>query len=319
MKKKVFITTVLAVIVVMVPSSSRGEYSFGQWAVDTGLAADVTTVEAQSQGITSLDGLSDYPNIEVLVLSNNPITRIKVDDFAGMHIGEMLLSATDITIIETGAFSEMQNLYRLYLNDKIPLENKFLNWRGAKFRNLTALTIKDLSVTTIDLSFAELTQSAFDAMMTGGGAAFIGMGELNSISEINFTNADLSGVTQFNQMYSMTNLQTLNLANTLFAPSVISGNYQEVVVLANALEQQGILSFLTIDFAVYAARQSYWDDWDAQPLNELTVVFAVPGRDCTAPIRGDMNNDCKIDFKDLADIVSRWLECNLEPEDLCWQ
>ena len=70
----------------------------------------------------------------------------------------------------------------------------------------------------------------------------------------------------------MDTLQTLNLTNSKFSNAITSANYQEIVELVNALEQQGILSFLTIDQSLYTARQGYFDDWDAQPLNELTVV-----------------------------------------------
>jgi hypothetical protein len=34
---------------------------------------------------------------------------------------------------------------------------------------------------------------------------------------------------------------------------------------------------------------------------------------CTSPIEGDVTNDCSIDFLDLAIMASHWLECNLSP------
>ena len=40
---------------------------------------------------------------------------------------------------------------------------------------------------------------------------------------------------------------------------------------------------------------------------------------CTSPINGDLNDDCKVDFFDLALLVSNWLECNLEPPSACWE
>jgi len=71
-----------------------------------------------------------------------------------------------------------------------------LNWRGAKFRDLTFLTIKQLDITKVDLSFSELSQNAFDFMMTGGGSAFVGMAEKGSIAEITFANANLSDISK---------------------------------------------------------------------------------------------------------------------------
>jgi len=46
-------------------------------------------------------------------------------------------------------------------------------------------------------------------------------------------------------------------------------------------------------------------------------VLFVSG--CSGPIVGDLNSDCKVDFKDIALIGENWLECNLKPEELCLQ
>lgn len=40
--------------------------------------------------------------------------------------------------------------------------------------------------------------------------------------------------------------------------------------------------------------------------------------ECSAPLKGDLNLDCKVDFADLAELVNEWLDCNLEPVSLCW-
>ena len=55
--------------------------------------------------------------------------------------------------------------------------------------------------------------------------------------------------------------------------------------------------------------------------NALTwSAHGVPGLICTAPIPGgDVNDDCMLDFVDLAIIFSHWLECNLNPPEACWQ
>jgi hypothetical protein len=39
---------------------------------------------------------------------------------------------------------------------------------------------------------------------------------------------------------------------------------------------------------------------------------------CTAPIVGDLNGDCKVDYEDFAIIASHWLKCNLDPPSACW-
>jgi hypothetical protein len=40
---------------------------------------------------------------------------------------------------------------------------------------------------------------------------------------------------------------------------------------------------------------------------------------CTQRPAMDFNDDCKVDFKDLAIFMQSWLECNLVPPEACWQ
>ena len=40
---------------------------------------------------------------------------------------------------------------------------------------------------------------------------------------------------------------------------------------------------------------------------------------CKEPIVGDLNNDCKVDLKDLDMLSDVWLKCNLEPQEVCWE
>lgn len=48
------------------------------------------------------------------------------------------------------------------------------------------------------------------------------------------------------------------------------------------------------------------------------IAGPEPSPYCTEKIEGDLNNDCKVDFADFAKMVSKWLECNLVPQDACW-
>ncbi|MFH1613858.1 MAG: hypothetical protein ABIG61_02080 [Planctomycetota bacterium] len=45
---------------------------------------------------------------------------------------------------------------------------------------------------------------------------------------------------------------------------------------------------------------------------------AIPPN-CSDPIEADFNSDCKVDFKDLAIFLQSWLQCNLEPQETCWE
>lgn len=39
---------------------------------------------------------------------------------------------------------------------------------------------------------------------------------------------------------------------------------------------------------------------------------------CLAPITGDLDENCKVDYKDFAIMASHWLDCNMLPSSACW-
>ena len=49
------------------------------------------------------------------------------------------------------------------------------------------------------------------------------------------------------------------------------------------------------------------------------TIKYTPSYICTAKIIGDFDNDCNVDFSDLAEITSHWLECNFDPPEACWE
>ncbi len=51
--------------------------------------------------------------------------------------------------------------------------------------------------------------------------------------------------------------------------------------------------------------------WVANP-------FYIPTT-CITPPQGDLNDDCKVDFQDLAIMAGEWLDCGLEPASACTQ
>jgi len=223
------------------------DYSFGEWAADTGLSIDATYVAADGAGIT----------------------KIEADDLAGMDNLETLgLGGNEIISIETGAFSGKQNLYRFEMDPNPPLV--VLNLSGAQFRDLTFFSIRSTAVDTVDLTNAQLSQLAFNGITNGGGGLRRGIASAGII-EIDFAGANLSDVEQFNMLYPAIDLQELNLANVTFADAIVNDNYDEVVQLIVSLENND-LNFLTIDMDVYTSHQSYFNDWDSVLFNELTVV-----------------------------------------------
>lgn len=62
-------------------------------------------------------------------------------------------------------------------------------------------------------------------------------------------------------------------------------------------------------YTVLSGSGSYFDNFS------LTVPDAI----CTRRPAMDFNDDCKVDFKDLAIFMQSWLECNLDPTEACWQ
>ena len=50
-----------------------------------------------------------------------------------------------------------------------------------------------------------------------------------------------------------------------------------------------------------------------------TIKYSSFASGCAYEITGDINSDCKVDFSDLALLVERWLDCNLDPPQACWQ
>lgn len=57
----------------------------------------------------------------------------------------------------------------------------------------------------------------------------------------------------------------------------------------------------------------FWDTSKLYTDGEIMVSII-----CPSPVIGDLNNDCKVDFSDLAVFSSHWLECNYALEEDCW-
>ncbi len=48
-------------------------------------------------------------------------------------------------------------------------------------------------------------------------------------------------------------------------------------------------------------------------------TMTIVGPICTEYPVMDFNNDCRVDFQDLAEFSASWLECNLDPPEVCWE
>ncbi len=52
---------------------------------------------------------------------------------------------------------------------------------------------------------------------------------------------------------------------------------------------------------------------------DLAAVKVSQSYSCLQTITGDWNTDCTVDISDLAAISAKWLTCNLNPSDACWE
>lgn len=48
-------------------------------------------------------------------------------------------------------------------------------------------------------------------------------------------------------------------------------------------------------------------------------ISSAFGPVCVAPVQGDINDDCKVDFTDFVLLTQNWLDCNLDPPSACWE
>ncbi len=163
---------VAALILTLAPCASGQEYTFGQWASDTGLSPEATSVNASSQGITSLEGLSDFSSLTSVELSDNDISSIESGDFVGMaELTYLGLSLNQITSVGPSYWSDLGNLTELHLAEcpiaTLP-ENGFLGLgsleklhleylppntpvEAGAFAGLANLTELDLSSSIVDV------------------------------------------------------------------------------------------------------------------------------------------------------------------------
>jgi beta propeller repeat protein len=49
-----------------------------------------------------------------------------------------------------------------------------------------------------------------------------------------------------------------------------------------------------------------------------TILYGAQVPKCLSPLQGDLNKDCKVDFTDFALLAANWLQCELDPPEVCW-
>lgn len=61
--------------------------------------------------------------------------------------------------------------------------------------------------------------------------------------------------------------------------------------------------------------QGYW----AHAMKGSVEFTILPEAECSSPIKGDLNDDCKVDLRDIAELGKVWLQCNLDPPEACYE
>ncbi|KAJ8948654.1 hypothetical protein NQ318_022722 [Aromia moschata] len=88
-------------------------------------------------GISDVDpgAFVNLPNLVVLGLLDNEIKSIKAGVFNGLKVSTLFLQRNQIKLIDSQAFDDMPNLFKIHLNS-----NKISTWDNAWFKNTPRLT-----------------------------------------------------------------------------------------------------------------------------------------------------------------------------------
>jgi len=62
----------------------------------------------------------------------------------------------------------------------------------------------------------------------------------------------------------------------------------------------------------------FGESWGLGTYSDYTLIKYSSVCDCIPEVLGDTNNDCEVDFIDLAVLARHWLECNIDPPEACW-
>jgi outer membrane protein assembly factor BamB len=77
------------------------------------------------------------------------------------------------------------------------------------------------------------------------------------------------------------------------------------------------------DGKMYIPGRMHWTvgngDGDTPTNNVEYCLAAFDLSGCDGPVPMDFNNDCRVDFKDMAEFAGSWLDCGLQPPERCFE
>lgn len=236
MKSKLWIV----VCVMFVATSSLFGVAFSDYASSSGISNGVYYIDASGENITSLYGLSNnYPNLNQLDLSQNPISIIGSNDFYGLNkIGYLYLQYGSISQIAPGAFDCQNKLFHLNLSHNI-LKNVSSNIFDGLF-GLETLYMSDSSVENLPSGLFKNNRSL----------KYLDL-DNNNIHNLCLDGADFSILQQFrieNNPIESVSLNGAIINQRSFA--VLMGDYKYSIVPGLSSESNlSSLSFNDVDFS----------------------------------------------------------------------
>ena len=247
-----------------------GDIDINDFITEQGAGYDPGTKYGQTfftnEGLTSLDGLENYINAEMLYIYGNQIDVIKSNTFSGMsNIWGIQLGGNQTSQIANAAFSGMEQLENLSLGDD---NYNSLNLSYSSFRDLSYFRISSISITSVDMSNASLSQLAFNTLMTGGQYSDTGISELTGVSKVDLSGIDFLGITDISSLFTADDIAELFLLN-------VTGIGTQFNDLFNNDELSSLGEvFLTQE--VYDALGTAIINWEFADVNHVVTIIPEP-------------------------------------------
>jgi len=236
---------VAVVLAISLPNGAFAELTFGEWAAARGYTPpgpENWECTAGEDGITSVDGVSSYTNLQLLSLEENQISSLDANAFQGLtNLQTLSLDYNQISSLDANAFQGLSNLQRVDLG-----HNQIASLEANQFQGLASLQ---------SLSLEDNQISSLDAN------AFQGLSNLQSL-ELEGNRIPSLEANQFQGLASLQSLElydnqisSLDLTGfeaTALALFGIQGNPITEVILADATLSQTTLDTLMIGYEANA-------------------------------------------------------------------
>ena len=253
----------IALLILVAPGSSlAGEYSFSDYAADSGLTGNESEIRAVDEGITNLDGLAEnYDLLQNLYLSRNKIESLEIRSFYGLDsLNNIYLDNNLITNLYSGIFGGHGQVESLFLNNNriTNIGNGDLNGLG----NLSYLHLEHNLITNIEPAAFEWFGALKELYMNNNKITSISFGDLSGLANLHTLHLDNNNISSIDRdsFDSLRNLKVLNLDYNY----ELSG--EDVIALLNE-----------IDTLEYLSVEGIFDHWSDSVKTELYAWNSIEG------------------------------------------